>query len=239
MLAVALLAAFVAVERRTPQPLVRLGIFRSARSCGPTSARCACSAPTSASSSWPRCTCSDARLERARDRAGVPARRPARRVRRAAHGRGDQPLRHGQPIVASAVAFALGYALFLRVDATPYWITFLPTMLLIGVGFALGYAALNVQATAGVADHEQGLAAGLVQTSFQIGGAIVLAAVSAVVGRGDQRLPDRDRGRARRRGGEHRAGARRRGPAASRRGARYVERLTCRMGISAVPGAAS
>ena len=53
-------------------------------------------------------------------------------------------------------------------------------MLLVGLGFTLGYAALNVQATAGVADHEQGLAAGLVQTSFQMGGAIVLAAVTVV-----------------------------------------------------------
>ena len=69
-------------------------------------------------------------------------------------------------------------------DATPYVLTFLPTMLLIGLGFALGYASLSVQATSGVADHEQGLAAGLVQTSFQMGGAIVLAAVSAVVGQG-------------------------------------------------------
>ena len=89
-----------------------------------------------------------------------------------------------QPILASTIAFAAGYALFLPVDAKPYWLTFLPVMLLVGLGFALGYAALNVQATAGVADHEQGLAAGLVQTSFQMGGAIVLAAVSAVVGAG-------------------------------------------------------
>jgi MFS family permease len=89
-----------------------------------------------------------------------------------------------KPIVASAVSFALGYALFLRVDATPYLLTFLPTIMLLGLGFALGYAALSVQATAGVSDNEQGLAAGLVQTSFQMGGAIVLAAVSAVVGEG-------------------------------------------------------
>ena len=76
------------------------------------------------------------------------------------------------------------HALFLPVDATPYPLAFLPTMLLIGVGFALGYGAVNVQATAGVADHEQGLAAGLVQSSLQIGGAIVLAAVTAVVSSG-------------------------------------------------------
>ena len=69
-------------------------------------------------------------------------------------------------------------------DATPYVLTFLPTMLLIGAGFALGYSSLSVQAASGVSDHEQGLAAGLVQTSFQMGGAIVLAAVSAVVGEG-------------------------------------------------------
>jgi hypothetical protein len=38
-----------------------------------------------------------------------------------------------------------------------------------------------VQATAGVADEEQGLASGILQTSFQVGGAIVLAVVTAVV----------------------------------------------------------
>jgi hypothetical protein len=57
----------------------------------------------------------------------------------------------------------------------------LPTMLLLGAGFALCFPALNMQATAGIADHEQGLASGLVNTSFQLGGAIVLALVTAVV----------------------------------------------------------
>jgi sugar phosphate permease len=38
-----------------------------------------------------------------------------------------------------------------------------------------------MQATSGIADHEQGLASGLVNTSFQVGGAIVLAIVSAIV----------------------------------------------------------
>ena len=57
----------------------------------------------------------------------------------------------------------------------------LPSLLLIGVAFGLGFASLNVQATAGVADHEQGLASGILQTSFQVGGAIVLAVVTAVI----------------------------------------------------------
>jgi len=43
---------------------------------------------------------------------------------------------------------------------------------------------VNAQATAGVADHEQGLASGLLNTSLQIGGAVVLAVVTAIVGSG-------------------------------------------------------
>jgi sugar phosphate permease len=59
-------------------------------------------------------------------------------------------------------------------------------MLLVGAGFALTYPSMNIQATMGVADHEQGLASGLVNTSFQVGGALVLAIVSAVAsGSGD------------------------------------------------------
>ena len=66
----------------------------------------------------------------------------------------------------------------------------LPTLLLIGVGFALGFPTLNMQATNGIGDHEQGLASGLVQTSFQIGGAISLAVVTAIVtGAGGRRRP--------------------------------------------------
>jgi predicted MFS family arabinose efflux permease len=89
-------------------------------------------------------------------------------------------------IAVGGVAFVAAYALFLRVDAVPYWFTVLPTMLLVGIGFALCYPSMNIQATMGVADHEQGLASGLVNTSFQVGGALTLAIVSAVAsGSGD------------------------------------------------------
>ena len=57
-------------------------------------------------------------------------------------------------------------------------------MVLIGIAFGLGFSALSLAATAGVADAEQGLAASLFQTSFQVGGAIVLAIVTAVVDAG-------------------------------------------------------
>ena len=48
------------------------------------------------------------------------------------------------------------------------------------MGFALAYGPLNIAATNGVAAKEQGLAAGLLNTSFQFGGALGLAAVTAV-----------------------------------------------------------
>jgi predicted MFS family arabinose efflux permease len=85
-------------------------------------------------------------------------------------------------IVVGGIAFVIGYALFLRIDETsPYAAVMLPTMLLIGTGFALTFPSLNIQATAGIRNEEQGLASGLVSTSFQVGGAVVLAVVSAIV----------------------------------------------------------
>ena len=87
------------------------------------------------------------------------------------------------PVVAAGMlAHMLGYVLFFRVDAASnYWTSVLPSMLLLGVGFMLAFPALNIQATAGIDDSEQGLAGGLLNTSVQIGGAIVLAVVTAVI----------------------------------------------------------
>ena len=85
-------------------------------------------------------------------------------------------------ILTGAISFAIGYALFLRIgESLTYATVFLPSMILIGIGFALCFPSLNIQATAGVANHEQGLASGLVNTSFQVGGAVGLAIVTAVV----------------------------------------------------------
>jgi MFS family permease len=86
-------------------------------------------------------------------------------------------------IGAALTAFAIGYALFLREDShhLTYLTMLLPSMLFIGLGWGLGFPAMNVQATGGVADAEQGLAAGLFNTSLQIGAAILVAVVSAVI----------------------------------------------------------
>ena len=88
----------------------------------------------------------------------------------------------GRIIAVGSLAFLVGYALFNRLgDSFSYVGLFLPTMLLIGVGFGLSFPAFNMQATAGIANHEQGLASGLVNTSLQVGGAIGLAISTAVI----------------------------------------------------------
>ncbi len=85
-------------------------------------------------------------------------------------------------IVVGFALMVVGYALFLRVSVDPvYASVILPSMLLIGGAFALVFPSLNIQATNGVDDHEQGMVSGLLNTSVQVGGAIFLAVVTAVV----------------------------------------------------------
>jgi len=183
-LVVGLLAAFVAIELRTPQPLVRLGILRS----GPL-VRANLGMATMFAAyvgfqfvgtlylqtmhGWSPVETALAFLP-----GGILVALGSPRI-------GPLVDRYGTAriIAVGMLAFVVGYALFLRFDASPSFVgLMLPTMLLIGFGFALCFPTQNIQATAGVADHEQGLASGLVNTSFQLGGAVGLAIVTAVVG---------------------------------------------------------
>jgi MFS family permease len=85
-------------------------------------------------------------------------------------------------IVVGSTALLAGYLVFLRgVDEDPnVGSVVLPAMLLLGMAW-LAFPALNIQAVAGVKDEEQGLASGLLNTSFQVGGAVVLAIVTAAL----------------------------------------------------------
>ena len=87
-------------------------------------------------------------------------------------------------IAVTMSVMAVGYLLFLRIDTTPSYVAvILPAVLLIGVGW-IGFPAVNIQATSGIEDHEQGLAAGVLQTSMQVGAAIVLAVTTAIIASG-------------------------------------------------------
>jgi predicted MFS family arabinose efflux permease len=183
-LVVALLVAFVAIELRVPQPLVRLGILRS----GPL-VRANLGMATmfgayvgfqfvgtlylQSMHGWSPVEAALAFLP-----GGILVALGSPRIGPLVDRFGTARL-----IAVGMAAFVAGYALFLRFDGSPSFIDLmLPTMLLLGLGFALCFPTQNIQAVAGVPDHEQGLASGLVNTSFQLGGAVGLAIVTAVVG---------------------------------------------------------
>jgi hypothetical protein len=85
-------------------------------------------------------------------------------------------------IIAGMTSIVAGYVLFLPIGLdSSYTAAMLPTFLLTGLGFALAFGPLNIAATNGVVPEEQGLAGGLLNTSFQFGGALSLAVVAAVV----------------------------------------------------------
>ncbi|MEV6962578.1 MFS transporter [Streptomyces sp. NPDC051207] len=179
----ALLVAFVTVERRSASPLVRLGVLRS----GPQ-VRAQLGALTFVGSyfgfqflvtlylqsllGWSALQTALAFLP-----AGALVALSATKVGTVIDRFGTARL-----IVVGFAFMVTGYVLFLRVDLDPvYAAVILPTMLLVGSGFALTFPSLNVQATNGVGEHEQGMVSGLLNTSVQVGGAIFLAVVTAVI----------------------------------------------------------
>jgi MFS family permease len=181
--AAALLALFVTIERRTAQPLVRLGILRSGHIVRANLGAMAIAGCyfgfqfvatlfLQSELGWSPIETALAFLP-----AGLLVAFGSARIGALVDRFGT-----GRLIAAGFVAFVAGYALFLPIDSTPaYAVAILPTIILVGLGFVLTFGPLNMQATTGVGDHEQGLASGLVQTSFQVGGAVVLAVVSAIV----------------------------------------------------------
>jgi MFS family permease len=179
--ATAILIAFALHEQRTPAPLVRLGILRSG-----SLVRANLAAMTLVGSAvafqfaftlyvqqgrgWSALETGLALLP-----AGVMtfifAPRVAPLVQRVGLTR----------LIGLGLALeAAGYALFLPIGLESSYLTaMLVPFVMIGLGYA-AYGPLSIAATNGVAPEEQGLASGLVNTSFQFGGALVLAVATAV-----------------------------------------------------------
>ncbi|HEY4280764.1 MAG TPA: MFS transporter [Conexibacter sp.] len=182
-IAALLLATFIVLEQRVRHPLVRLGIFRSGplvrANIGAVLLFGCYVAFQFVATLYLQSLLGWTALETALSflPAGVLVAILAPRIGRVADRIGTAPI-----IAAGFVSFGAAYLLFLRINEDPSYITtILPTMLLLGIGFATCFPALNMQATTGISDHEQGLASGLLNTSFQVGGAIVLAVISAII----------------------------------------------------------
>ncbi|WP_405739963.1 MFS transporter [Streptomyces sp. NBC_01525] len=94
------------------------------------------------------------------------------------------------PIAVGALGPLAGYLLYLSAPArAPYATGVLPTMLLVGAGFVLGFAALNMQATQGIAASARGQAVALYQTAVQLSAVLVVALTAALVAGGSDDTP--------------------------------------------------
>jgi MFS family permease len=185
VLVTALVAAFVLVETRVRHPLIRLGILRKATL---VRASLAIIAVAGSYFSWQFIVTlylqdslgwSPLKLALAILPVGLMVAASAVFSDKLVNRFGTARI-----IAVTMAVMAVGYLLFLRIDTDPSYPTMmLPAVLLIGVGW-IGFPAINIQATTGVEDHEQGLAAGVLQTSMQVGAAIVLAVTTAVIASG-------------------------------------------------------
>ncbi|QKG19757.1 MFS transporter [Actinomadura verrucosospora] len=179
--AVALLWLFARVERRSPSPLVRLGILRTASLVRVNTAALLFLAAFAGFQflatlyfqevrGWSTMQTGLALLVVGVDTVLAPVLTP-RLVNRFGNAR---------VLLAGIVLAAVAYALFLPVGMDWTYAAMLPSLFLLGVSFSLAYGPLTMAATDGVADHEQGLAGGLLYTSMQFGAALGLSAVTAV-----------------------------------------------------------
>ena len=185
-----LLGVFAVIERRSPSPLVRLGILRS----GPL-LRANLGALMFVGSfvgfqfiavlylqelrGWSALSTGLALMVAGIDAVIAPTVTPLL-VRRFGSSR---------VVLGGMVVAVAAYALFLGLDADWSYAMMLPTLILIGIAFALAYGPLTIAATDGIEEADQGLAGGLFNASVQFGAALVLAIVTAVsvVATGDRK----------------------------------------------------
>jgi EmrB/QacA subfamily drug resistance transporter len=182
VLAGLLLVVFVAIERRSPAPLVDFALLRS-RSVGVANAFAVLSTAVVVGQSFFLSLHLREMLGYSPLRTGfalVPITlvviAVAGAVPRLLPAVGVRPV-----LVTAGLALAGGMALQSRmpVDGT-YVADVLPAILLTAAGLGLGFVAATIAATSGVPARHQGLASGLLNTSQQVGGAIGLAVLATV-----------------------------------------------------------
>lgn len=87
------------------------------------------------------------------------------------------------PLVAGLMLFAAGLTLFARVPVDgSFVIDVLPAMLTLGLGMGMMFNPLLLAAMSDVESNRAGLASGVVNTSFMMGGALGLAVLASLAG---------------------------------------------------------
>jgi MFS family permease len=179
----ALVAAFIVIERRAKAPLVRLDIFRNA-----AMVRADLGALLFLGAffgfqfivtlylqelrGWSSLQTAIALIVMGCDAVLAPTLTP-RLVNRYGNSR---------VIFGGFLLAIVAYGLFLPVKMDWSYAAMFPSMIIAGTAFALAYGPLTIAATDSVAKEEQGLAGGLLYTFTQFGSAVGISAVTAMYG---------------------------------------------------------
>jgi len=182
ILAVVLLVAFVVIELRSAEPLVRLSIFR-VRSLSTANL----SMFLVGSGMFAMFFFNTLYIQRVLDygplKAGLAFLPFTAGVMASAGVASSFTPKIGVRPVAAAgmIATVIGMLLFARMPVDgAYAIDVLPAMLICSIGMGAVFMPLTLVATTGLKDEDQGLASGLFNTSQQIGGALGLAILSTI-----------------------------------------------------------
>jgi MFS family permease len=92
-------------------------------------------------------------------------------------------MRYGirKPLATGLLFAAVGLALFVRAPVHgSFVVDVLPSMVLLGFGAGIAFNPVLLAAMSDVAPEESGLASGLVNTSFMMGGALGLALLASI-----------------------------------------------------------
>ncbi len=93
------------------------------------------------------------------------------------------------PLVAGLALAALGLLLFARAPvAGNFWVHVFPGMVLLGVGAGIAFNPMLMAAMHDVSPDDAGLASGLVNTAFMLGGALGLAVLASIAAAHSQSL---------------------------------------------------
>src|SRR5205807_7168164 len=93
------------------------------------------------------------------------------------------------PLLAGLLLAAAGLALFAQAPVNgAFGSDVLPAMILLGLGAGMGFNPVLLAAMSDVAPSESGLASGMVNTSFMIGGALGLAVLASIAASRTQSL---------------------------------------------------
>jgi EmrB/QacA subfamily drug resistance transporter len=190
---VLLLAAFVAVERRAPSPLLPLSMFRR-RTLTTANVVAMLVFGSFFATIYQASLFMQQVLHYSAIRTGVAYLAIAVTSMAVAAGIGAKVVERfgsGSSLAVGQTVAAAGLVLLSRAPAdAAYWVDVFPGFFLIGIGIGLAGMAAQVAAFIGVEQSVAGLAGGMVETAREVGGALFTAIVATVsVGRANDVLP--------------------------------------------------